>query len=197
MAEVQRVLVVEQEAAGYVKICAVLALILAIAAYVIPVIGVLFITPFAIVFGCIALYGGDFKYLGAVTIFLIAVNLLISPTFWLNIGAGVTIVDASGNRFLTYFDIGGVIAMLGLWLYGKKEDRVIAPTHTFTAGDETKTKARGQLTHGPGRVSVAAAYSRCVPNSCSSIMNRLMKERYKLRAPMIALRVATSAASSS
>ena len=41
------------------------------------------------------------------------------------------------------------------------------------------------------------AYSRVEPNRCRSIMNMLMKLRYRLSAPMIALRVATSAASSS
>jgi hypothetical protein len=44
----------------------------------------------------------------------VVINLVISPTFWLNIGAGATIANAGSNRFLTYFDAIGVVAMLYL-----------------------------------------------------------------------------------
>jgi hypothetical protein len=120
MTDVQKAVGVELEAPGYVKLTAVLALSLALVAYIVPVLGVLAVTPFTIVLGCIALYGGDFKYLGVATIVLIVVNLMISPTFWLNVAAGATDPGAAANRFLTYFDIGGVIVMLVLLVYGKK-----------------------------------------------------------------------------
>src|SRR5262249_28515486 len=48
----------EAEVPAYAKVCGILALILAIVGVVIPVFGVLFITPLAIVFGSIGLYGG-------------------------------------------------------------------------------------------------------------------------------------------
>lgn len=90
-----------------------MALILAILGALIPAIGVLFVTPLAILLEAAALYGG-YKGMGIATLIIVVINLLISPTFWLNIGAGATIANASVNRFLTYFDLIGVIAMLYL-----------------------------------------------------------------------------------
>lgn len=101
------------EIPSYAKACGILSLIVAIVGVVIPVIGVLFITPIAIVFGAIALYGG-YKGMGIATLIIVTVNLIISPTFWANIGAGATFAGASSNRFLTYFDAIGVIVMLFL-----------------------------------------------------------------------------------
>lgn len=102
-----------REVPAYAKLCGILALIFAIVGTVIPIVGVLFITPLAILFGAAALYGG-YKGIGIATPIIVVVNLLISPTFWLNIGAGATQAEASANRFLTYFDTVGVIAMLYL-----------------------------------------------------------------------------------
>jgi hypothetical protein len=77
------------------------------------VIGVLFVTPLAILLGAAALYGG-YKGMGIATLIIVVINLVISPTFWLNIGAGATMANAGSNRFLTYFDAIGVVAMLYL-----------------------------------------------------------------------------------
>lgn len=101
------------EAPGYARVCGILALILAIVGVLIPVIGVLFITPPAIILGAISLYGG-YKGIGVATLVIVVVNLVISPSFWLNIGAGASYHGASGNRFLAYFDAIGVVAMLYL-----------------------------------------------------------------------------------
>lgn len=98
------------ETPGYAKVCGILSLVVAIVGVVIPVVGVLFITPVAIVLGAIALYGG-YKGIGIATLIINVVNLIISPTFWANIGAGATFSGASGNRFLTYFNVIGVIVM--------------------------------------------------------------------------------------
>lgn len=103
----------EEEALAYVKITAVLATIAAIIGLVVPVAGVLFITPLAIIFGAITLYGGDFKSLGLCTLIIIIVNLVISPTFWANVAVGSE-PGGEVNRFLTYFNVIGVIAMLAL-----------------------------------------------------------------------------------
>ena len=99
-----------REVPGYAKVCGILALIFAIIGVVIPVVGVLFITPLAILFGAAALYGG-YKGMGIAALVVNVINLIISPTFWLNIGAGQTIEGAAANRFLTYFDAIGVIVM--------------------------------------------------------------------------------------
>ncbi len=98
---------------AYAKLCGILALIFAIVGVMIPVVGVLFVTPLAIVLGAVALYGAS-KGLGIATLIIVVVNLLISPSFWLNIGAGATNANASANRFLTYVDVLGVAAMLYL-----------------------------------------------------------------------------------
>lgn len=101
------------EVPGYAKACGILALIVAIVGFVIPVVGVLFITPIAIILGAIALYSG-YKGMGIATLIIVTVNLIVSPTFWANIGAGASFAGASSNRFLTYFDAIGVIVMLYL-----------------------------------------------------------------------------------
>jgi hypothetical protein len=104
---------VAPEIAPYAKATGIIALILAIAGILIPVFGVLFITPLAIIFGAIALYGGS-KSLGIAVIVLVAINLIISPTFWLNVGAAATQADATGNRLLAYFDVVGLGVMIYL-----------------------------------------------------------------------------------
>ena len=98
------------EVPGYAQICGIVAIALAIAGVLVPVIGVLFITPVAIVLNAVALWGG-YRPIGLITIVIILVNLLISPSFWLNVGAGAAYSEAVANRFLTYFDIAGVLAM--------------------------------------------------------------------------------------
>jgi len=108
------------EIPGYAKICGIIALILAIVGFIVPVAGVLFITPLAIIFGSIALYGG-YKGIGIATLVINAVNLLVSPTFWLNVGAGAVYSQASGNRFLSYFDVVGIVVMIFLAVGGRKQ----------------------------------------------------------------------------
>jgi hypothetical protein len=99
------------EVPGYAKASGIIALILAIIGAIVPVIGVLFITPLAIILGVVALYGG-YKGIGIAVIVVVAVNLIISPTFWLNVGAGATQAGAAGNRMLTYIDVIGIIVMI-------------------------------------------------------------------------------------
>jgi|SRR5579872_7359506 len=101
------------EVAGYAQVCGILGLILAIVGFFVPIVGVLFITPLAIVFGAFALYG-HYKGMGIAILIINVVNLMVSPTFWLNIGAGATLQGASGNRFLTFFDAIGTIVMFVL-----------------------------------------------------------------------------------
>jgi apolipoprotein N-acyltransferase len=113
----QPIVVREEESSGYVKVTAVLAVILAAVAFIVPVAGVLFVIPLAIIFGAITLYGGDYKGLGLVSTILIVINLLISPTFWVNVAAGA---DNAANRYLTYFDVIGVLAMFVLLARRKK-----------------------------------------------------------------------------
>jgi len=94
-------------------------------------VGVLFLTPIAIVLGSVALYGG-YKVVGVTTLVVVIVNFLISPTFWLNLLAGASESGASGNRWLAYFDIAGVIAML--YLTVRKPRRPENPTVTYPVG---------------------------------------------------------------
>lgn len=104
---------------GYAKVAGIIGLILAIVGVIIPVFGVLFITPLAMITGAIALYG-HYKGIGIAILIITIVNLLISPTFWANIGAGATFSGASGNRFLTYVDSVGVLVMFGLIVRRRK-----------------------------------------------------------------------------
>jgi hypothetical protein len=97
---------------GATKVFAVLALILAIASFLIPFLGVLFLAPLAIICASIAIYGRDFNSLGLVSAILIVVNYIISPTFWANIAAGA---QGSGpNLFLSWFGVIGSVAMIAL-----------------------------------------------------------------------------------
>jgi len=110
---------VQSESPEYAKICGILGLILAIVGVLIPVAGVLFITPLAAICGAIALYG-YYKGMGIAILIINVVNLMISPTFWANIGAGTTFANATSNRFLTYFDAAGVIVMFALLVRKRK-----------------------------------------------------------------------------
>ena len=61
------------EVLGYAKISGILALIFAILGFIVPVVGVLFLAPLAIIFGVIGLYGGS-KAMGIATIIINVVN---------------------------------------------------------------------------------------------------------------------------
>ncbi len=103
----------DREVNGYAQVCGILAIALAIAGCVIPVIGVLFITPIAIVANAVALFGG-YRRVALATTVIVLVNLMISPTFWLNVAAGAVGPDFNPNRALTLFDAVGVVAMFSL-----------------------------------------------------------------------------------
>ena len=104
---------VVSEVSGYAKVCGILGLILAVLGTIIPVFGVLFITPLAILAGALALYG-HYKGMGIAVLIINVINLIISPTFWANMGAGATFANAGTNRALTYFDAVGVLVMFAL-----------------------------------------------------------------------------------
>ncbi len=116
---------------AYAQVSGFLALALAVAGVFIPFVGVLFLTPIAIVLGCVALYGG-YKVVGVTTLVVVIVNFLISPTFWLNILAGASESGASANRWLACFDVFGVIAML--YLTVRKPRRLGNPTVVYPVG---------------------------------------------------------------
>jgi hypothetical protein len=97
---------------GLTKAMAVVAIILAIASFLVPVIGVLFLAPLAIICACVALYGSDFNSLGLVSAIIVIVNYIVSPTFWVNIGAGAQ--SGGPNLFLSWFGLLGSIAMIAL-----------------------------------------------------------------------------------
>jgi hypothetical protein len=101
------------EIPAYAKICGIMALIMAVLGVLIPIVGVLILTPIAIILGILALYGG-YKGMGIATLILVAINLVISPTFWVNIAIQTTNEGATINRFLTYFNLLGLFVMLYL-----------------------------------------------------------------------------------
>jgi hypothetical protein len=101
----------------YAKVFGVLALICAILSFLIPIFGTLLITPLAIIFGAIALWGGS-KGMGVAVIIIIVVNLIISPTFWMNLYAGATQAQAGANRFISYFDIIGIVLLFVFLIIG-------------------------------------------------------------------------------
>jgi len=107
------------EVPGYAKVTGIAGLILAVVSVIIHVAGVLFLTPLAVIMGSVALYG-HYKGIGIAILIISVVNLLISPTFWLNTGASSTISGVSGNRFLTYLDLIGVIVMFTLVVRRRK-----------------------------------------------------------------------------
>jgi uncharacterized membrane protein len=101
----------------------VLALIAAILAVIIPVYRVLYFSPIAALLGIGALWQGGRGY-GIAVIVLLAVNMIVSPTFWLNLATGSQMSAASGSRLITYLNIFGVLIMLGLLL---RRSRSTAP----------------------------------------------------------------------
>jgi len=105
---------------AYAKIFGILSLIIAVLSFLIPVVGTLFITPVAIIFGAIALLGGS-KGFGVASLIIIVVNLVISPTFWINLYTGAAQAGAVSNRFISYFDILGIILMFGLVVFKSRK----------------------------------------------------------------------------
>ena len=93
-------------------------MIAAILAVVIPILGVLWFSPLAVILGIIALKGGA-KGFGIAVLVIVAVNMVISPTFWLNIGAGSQMPGAGANRMVTYINVFGVLGMILLLFTGR------------------------------------------------------------------------------
>ncbi|HVA15274.1 MAG TPA: NHL repeat-containing protein, partial [Stellaceae bacterium] len=125
----------------------------------IPVLGVLFVTPIAIVLGAVALYGG-YKVVGVATLVVVIVNFLISPTFWLNLLAGASESGASGNRWLACFDIGGVGVML--YLSVRKPRR---PERRTASGEQRSLGTLTALSSVAAAVVVVAAIAyRFIPS---------------------------------
>ena len=113
----------KNEISGAAKVCGILALIFAIISVLIPLVGTLFVTPLAIVFGVFALRGGS-KGMGIATVIIVIINLLISPSFWANIYAGATSNQAGSNLFLTYFDFIGIVVMF--FYIAKPRKKIVA-----------------------------------------------------------------------
>ena len=90
-----------------------LALPAAIAALLVPFVGVLFITIPAAMVGIVALYGGDRK-LGMTVFIIVAVNVIVSPSFWLNLWVGSADRGLSGNPNMVFaiLDIFSGLAMI-------------------------------------------------------------------------------------
>jgi len=86
------------------------------------VIGTIFITPTAIFFGLITLWGGA-KKLGIATFVILVVKLIISPIFWANLWVSAVEAGASGNRFLSYFIVIGMLLMFILLFKKSKSAR--------------------------------------------------------------------------
>ena len=107
-----RVHTVQDSIPSWATVCGIVALILAILGFIVPVFGILLIMPVAIIFGAVALYGGA-KTMGIAVLVITVVKLIISPTFWLNLAAGAQ-QGAGANRLVALIEVVGVVAMLYL-----------------------------------------------------------------------------------
>ena len=101
------------------KISGIVAIIAAAFSLIIPIVGTLFISPVAIIITAIALWGGA-KKTGAAAFIIIVLNLVISPTFWLNVYASFA-TGGSGNVFLAWFDVIGVVVMIAFLIRKRKK----------------------------------------------------------------------------
>ncbi|MGO9265754.1 MAG: hypothetical protein ACLQBA_12870 [Candidatus Binataceae bacterium] len=153
---------ITKQVPAYAQICGILAVALAVAGVFIPLVGVLFLTPIAIVLGSVALYGG-YKVVGVTTLVVVIVNFLITPTFWLNILAGASESGASGNRWLACFDIVGVSAML--YLTVRKPRRPGNHTVTYPIGRRNVRSVAGFSSVAAGLLILAAIAYRFVPSA--------------------------------
>lgn len=107
-----RILQSERAIAPYVRICGLVALILAVGSVLMPTIGVLDIIPVAVILGAVTLYGG-FRGIGAGILVMCAMNLIVSPAFWANIELTAKPFTRLDHT-LAYFDLVGIIAMSAL-----------------------------------------------------------------------------------
>lgn len=89
----------------------VLALVCAILALIVPVIGPLFIAIPAALLTMIALYGGDRK-LGMISFSILAINTVISPSIWLSLFGNA--MSAKGPTDAIWLPIIVIILVLGI-----------------------------------------------------------------------------------
>lgn len=95
---------------AYPKVCEIIGLILAIASFFIPFVGVFIMAPLAMIVGSVALYGGGSKGFGIAILILSAVKIIISPMFWLYLG--VSAVEEGVQGYFSYFVLVCFIVML-------------------------------------------------------------------------------------
>jgi hypothetical protein len=97
--EIVKEIIVRQapsEVPAYATVFGIFALITAIVSFLIPIIGPLFITPFAVICGIIALFGGS-RGMGIATTIIVTINLIISPSFWLSFYTGTAQAGTNSN----------------------------------------------------------------------------------------------------
>lgn len=94
---------------GYAVACGVVGLILSILGFIVPIYGVMFGSAGAALFGVMAVYGRS-RGLGIAILVLVAVNCVISPTWW----AAVSVPEATGSWALAWISVLGVVSMLVL-----------------------------------------------------------------------------------
>ena len=85
----------------------------AIAAFLVPFFGVIVITIPAAIVGIIAWYGGHRKW-GMTVFIIVAVNIIISPSFWLNLWAGAAGAGTSSSNPNMVFAILDMLSGLAM-----------------------------------------------------------------------------------
>ncbi|MFH1189007.1 MAG: hypothetical protein V1652_04170 [bacterium] len=112
-----------KDALHLAKLFGIAALALAIVSVMVPLIGPVFLVPFALICGFITLYVGN-KRLGIATLIIVVINLIISPSFWvllMNQSGDTSIITLS--RLIAWFDFLGILAMSFLIVWRYKRDK--------------------------------------------------------------------------
>lgn len=107
---VEQLIIEKFDVPGYARILGVTALIFAILGVIIPIFGVLVLTPISILLGGIALWA-RYRGIGITILVINAVNLVISPTFWINIGFS-TSKHGVISRLITDVDVLGILILM-------------------------------------------------------------------------------------
>jgi hypothetical protein len=102
----------KRQPSDFTTVMAISGLLISVAGFNIPIIGVAFVTPFAIIPTVIALLKGDFKNCAAISAILIVVNYLASPTFWMMFPNGFRSTASPLDILFVWFDIVGSLILI-------------------------------------------------------------------------------------
>lgn len=157
------------------KIASIIGLALSIAGVMAPMVGVLYITPIAVMFSGFALYRGDHNKYGIYGGIISIINYIISPMFWANIGAGA---DLGGvHRLLSWFALIGSAGLIWLMIKAYAKPKIVKTiVQPPKEREKTSTFAGETISaHRPDKLPSLEAAAASTDNSTVSVTDEIAR----------------------